>query len=791
MQIALLILLGVILLGFGIAVLRSDIKSRTNQSFFGLICFTILWIFSNFLSNELKDYLLVLTFNRLIFFNTAFLFWFVHLLSIYYPNGKTKLRNSFFYINWAITIIVSALSLGTFIVNDVKIYPEHSDISFSFGIYIFVAFFAYHFISFLYNIYIQSRNSNGLEKIKIQYLFASLILSSFGAIITNLVLPVFFNYFEFSNFGPFFLIIFVGAVAFSIIKHRLFGVRFLMGQMITMATSLLVPLGSFYISLFALKSLWGDVYSVNAVLSGVVLSFLFSAFYSYVEKSVRSFMQERFLYDGVNPIQERERYIKLVSSELNIDKLALTTLGVYRKVLDINKAGIVLFDIKDRSVLFKKYKEFEESKMSIRDLLEVIVYWDSLEHSTILVREELSHQSDLASNDRLKRIYRFMTNNEVEVILPLNRKVQLNGVVLLGSKQSKIAYTQEDLNYLESIMVNASVAFGRSILYSEVQNFNNLLQKKVDEQTQDLSNKVKDLEEARRKENDMIDIMGHELRTPATIVKMNIGMMTDWKKKIEGEIKDIKNLEAFETYAKRIKESIDNEIKIINVLLASAKLEGNKLELYKAPVNALSAIELGIEGQREKAQTKNIEIEYVKPQDCDKFPFILADKGRFQEIVDNLISNAVKYTEKGKVSINISHDDDFVKVSVTDTGKGISKEDISQLGKKFFRTNQYLNEGEKGTTQLVRPGGTGLGLFVVFGLVKAHGGEMKVESELGKGSTFSFTIPIAKGATQVEDKPVFSGNQFDRFKALKDKKSSQTQEPRKAKSLMELLKEEK
>jgi len=126
---------------------------------------------------------------------------------------------------------------------------------------------------------------------------------------------------------------------------------------------------------------------------------------------------------------------------------------------------------------------------------------------------------------------------------------------------------------------------------------------------------------------------------------------------------------------------------------------------------------------------------------------VFGDRIRLPEVVDNLLSNAVKYTQKGYVELTIDSDTDdkFIIVKVKDSGPGMPKEAIPHLGTKFFRVQQHLEkvhkDVEKGSTQIVRPGGTGLGLYVTFGLVKMMNGSVTVESELGKGSTFTIKIP--------------------------------------------------
>jgi len=128
-----------------------------------------------------------------------------------------------------------------------------------------------------------------------------------------------------------------------------------------------------------------------------------------------------------------------------------------------------------------------------------------------------------------------------------------------------------------------------------------------------------------------------------------------------------------------------------------------------------------------------------------------------------LISNAIKYTNKGGVKIKVSHNKKFVKIDISDTGIGMSEEDLKNVGKKFYRSNQYLNKEGK-NVPLVRPGGSGLGLFVTFGLIKAHGGTIKVKSKLGKGSTFSFTLPLVKQMNKAQGSvSKYNGDMFEKL----------------------------
>ncbi len=283
----------------------------------------------------------------------------------------------------------------------------------------------------------------------------------------------------------------------------------------------------------------------------------------------------------------------------------------------------------------------------------------------------------------------------------------------------------------------------------------------VTEKTQkNLQQALEELQEVRRQERDMIDIMGHELRTPITIVRNALLVM-------EGIFKSTGTVpaETLEKYLEMSIESTRREIALIETLLSATKVDAKRLQLSKEKVDMLDVINDSINAFGAIAEEKHLEIDYEKP---DKEFWGYADRVRVQEVMDNLLSNAVKYTLKGDIGINISEDGNFIKISVRDSGIGISDEDLPHIGKKFFRAKQYINDD--GDEMVVRPGGTGLGLYVVFELVKSMGGVVDIDSKLGEGSTFSFTVPKYEGQKEIKFQETSGNNKkvgvlkFDRDK---------------------------
>jgi signal transduction histidine kinase len=230
----------------------------------------------------------------------------------------------------------------------------------------------------------------------------------------------------------------------------------------------------------------------------------------------------------------------------------------------------------------------------------------------------------------------------------------------------------------------------------------------------------------------MIDVMGHELRTPISIVR-NALLVMHSKFKKDGQVEK----ETLGKYLEMAVESVRRELTLIETLLSATKVEGNRIQLQFTKVDLIDVVEDSIEALKRDAIMKNLPLNFEKPK---QEIFIYADRVRTQEIMDNFLSNAIKYTPKGKIDILIGTDDKFATLRVQDTGIGIAKSDVEKLGKKFFRAQPHYS-AEQGA----RPSGTGLGLYVTFELIDVMNGKRIVESELGKGSTFGFALPLFNG----------------------------------------------
>ncbi|MGI6484199.1 MAG: ATP-binding protein [Candidatus Dojkabacteria bacterium] len=608
-----------------------------------------------------------------------------------------------------------------------------------------VVFIIYYVAALVINL-ISTIKSHGIRKNQLLLIFIGLLLTGVLSGTFNLLLPIVGNY-KLIWIGPLFTIVFLGLMFLAIVKYQLFNIRLLAGKIIYIFCSAALIYISFLFFFNVHNTVFLSSTTWEAIIFGIIVSILFTLIYD----RFRNVLQKNISSGIINLGFESSKYIdKFTDSLGNI----ITENDVLEALHSIIKETInpIYFSVivkRESEIINKQYtgnKVFDATKIF------KIVDSSLFRGKTSISLGEIIGIFQMDDSEYKSKYYEFINLlevNDLYLLIPVYYAGELISILVLGKRDlNSTMYIQEEITFLQSLASLTGASLVRASLYEQVLEFNKTLEQKVNEQTQELQQKVLELEEARRKERDMIDIMGHELRTPATIVKLNAELL---EKYIESNPKD------FKKYLDRIKNSIENEIRLIDTLLSSAKLEGQKVEMNKERVSVPEQIEVVLHGYEYEAEAKGLKIISDIDEDTKD---VYADEVRVGEILDNLVSNAIKYTDEGSIIVKTESTDDHVKVSVIDTGKGIPEEEIPKLGTKFHRIEHYIS-GEDGFN-IVRPGGTGLGLYVVYALVEMMGGKIWVDTEVDKGTTFSFTLPVYKG--QREDiVSTNSKNMFDKF----------------------------
>lgn len=241
----------------------------------------------------------------------------------------------------------------------------------------------------------------------------------------------------------------------------------------------------------------------------------------------------------------------------------------------------------------------------------------------------------------------------------------------------------------------------------------------------ELEQKNKKLERYDKVKSDFVSNVSHELRTPLTPIREAVSLVLD---ETTGKINQ--NQKKFLSIAKK---NIDRLSLLINDLLDISRVEAGRIELDKEPIDMKSIIKDVLETFKQEATQKGIASNAKCPPDICQ---VYADRDKIIQVLSNLISNAIKFTEKGQISVNSENKGSYIQISVTDTGKGIPIGELETIFDKFKQIKRKAGPGAIGT---------GLGLAISKGIVEAHGGKIWAESKgEGKGSTFIFTLPKAE-----------------------------------------------
>ena len=230
--------------------------------------------------------------------------------------------------------------------------------------------------------------------------------------------------------------------------------------------------------------------------------------------------------------------------------------------------------------------------------------------------------------------------------------------------------------------------------------------------------------EAERVKNEFISTVSHELRTPMTSIKGYTDLLF---MQAAGPITD-----AQRKFLTVIKSNADRLATLVNDLLDISRIETGRIRLDRQPTDAAKVIQDVVTALRKQAEEKQLTVT-IKVK--SPLPPVYADRDRLTQILTNLVDNACRYTPAGgKITISARRVSDKVQIDVADTGIGISPEDQKKVFDRFYRADHPVVQ---------ETGGTGLGLAIVKSFVEMHGGSIWLKSELDKGSTFSFTMPVA------------------------------------------------
>ncbi|MEA3495896.1 MAG: tetratricopeptide repeat-containing sensor histidine kinase [Bacteroidota bacterium] len=343
-----------------------------------------------------------------------------------------------------------------------------------------------------------------------------------------------------------------------------------------------------------------------------------------------------------------------------------------------------------------------------------------------------------ATND-YKNAYRFLdttisvgyylyNKNKNQQISELNKKYEIEKNIQKIKNQNLIIKQKKITNYfLIAGIVSLFILFiGFLFFYKNIKKKNILLNKKNEKilsQRNELQYFTKELEDANKMKDRFFSIIAHDLKSPiSSLLGLSELLYEDFEDFDSNDVKKIIGT---------IYKASDNTLNLLDNLLEWSRTQTNKIKYKPSIVNINEIIQSNIELNKSVANIKSLKIIFEPKENVA----VITDKNMFDTILRNFISNAIKFTSHGQIEIQTKITNEECIVSVNDTGKGMSEDLLSKMFKIDENTVTDGTNGEKGT---------GLGLILCKELVQMNQGKIEVESTLGKGSKFSFSIPLAK-----------------------------------------------
>lgn len=567
---------------------------------------------------------------------------------------------------------------------------------------------------------IRYRKETGVIKIQFKYILLGTSLMFIFILIFNFFLVVFFKISDFVNYGPFFVLPFIFVTTYAIIRYRFMDIRIVLRKGVVLLAVLITIVGiggliSFVIiQLDIIRPLWAGILMMTI---GLIFFDLIKN--KYLEWANRYFFTSLFSY---------EKSIKEVTTELttiiDINKIIQSISEAITQTMSLEKVAVVI--IKEKDYLISKtvgYNRHDIDKILGDRLL--IRYLEKYRRP--LVVDELEREMEINRKNiqisRLEKLDSKLRDFDVSVCLPLITKGKMHGIIILGNKISKDAFTVEDLDLLETMAAQAAVAMENARLYEEVQDLNKNLEKKIQDATKEIQQKNVHLKELLEMKSEFLTVASHQLRTPTSVVRGMLSMLDE-----EGDSMDKKERENFIAQAYMASNNLEH---IVHDLLSATELEGGKIKFNIEPFDALPVVEDVIKERQWMADEKKLKLKLEKPK--KKLPQVMADKLKFHELVGNMVDNGIHYTPKGTVTVGFDAKPGKMTVWVKDTGIGLDQEEQKEVFKRFVRGKDALH---------INPNGTGLGLYIVKKVAESMSSSVRAESAgKGKGSTFYLTLP--------------------------------------------------
>ena len=719
-------------------------KNTTNYTFILLSSAVCFWSLFYFLWQISTSHDSALFYTRMLsvgslFIPIFYLHWVLSFLGL-----KDLKSNIVLGIGYFTTFFFLSATFSPMFIRDVEsilVFPFWPKAGYLYTLYLIISYLglvSYGLIQLLRSY----SSANSLKQYQIKYIIFGTIIGFLGGA-TN-----FFLWYdiEILPIGNVVTSLYVFVLFYAMVRYRLMDIRIIVQKIFIYFIVALFTYGFFYFLIWFYNYTFGGVFTGASYAFGIIVAPIFVWLFYTVDRGIRVFASRHLFVSLYNYQETINRLINDLNKYIDLDKIIKLIVDTIKNTMQLDRAGVLLVNTQVKPIKYEVAKiiGFDESNgISLVQDNFLTKYLTKTQKP--LVGDELvmlSNEADKATERNLLRLHCHMAKIEAALCLPLMANKKLIGIIVLGSKISGEAYTNEDLKLLDILSKQAGIAIENARQYKQIEEFGKTLENKVDEQTKDIEEKNAYLQELLNMKSDFLRVVNHQLNTPLSIMRGYFSMMKD------GDYPPEKALPVIEM-------GLDRIINTVSSFWDAYKIEGEKMKMEPQKVDIISLVEKMIKEKKDLqiAKDRKLKLEIEKPD--FEVPDVWCDLQKINHVISNLLDNAVNYTSKGKVTVYYELINNFLKINVKDTGAGISEEYKQKIFQKFSRGS---------TTVGMNPNGSGLGLYIAKKVVEGNGGEMSFYSEgENKGTTFSFTVPVYKEQGNGDNKEAVKQNKIEIF----------------------------
>ncbi|MFH1073957.1 MAG: ATP-binding protein [Candidatus Firestonebacteria bacterium] len=422
----------------------------------------------------------------------------------------------------------------------------------------------------------------------------------------------------------------------------------------------------------------------------------FDKFHVTVKSLVGKYRLSKKLF-GIQKSFELEKLNRIILESEDIDKTLPEVLNIICRMFQADSGSVMLFDKASQKFCVRASKGMAQGEMKEYGVAlgERVSGWVAENKKPVKLDNNAKKLKNMFKN--------FEPRGEIKssLVVPLAAHEKLLGVLNLNMLEEGKAFSDEDLDILSMFSLSLALSMENARFKRELIENNERL-KEID--------KLK---------TELISNVSHELRTPLTAMKGSLDLLLYYSSKPEGETKKLLEI---------INNNLERQMKLVSELLEFSRLESNKIKIEKTEKDAVIMIKEAVDELHPLFEKSKLALMLNIPKKPVVFSF---DSGRIKQVIINLLSNSIKYTEKGSVEVHLEEKTESVIVSVKDTGCGIPEGQRSMIFTRFFRVDNNITRSTSGF---------GLGLSLSKGIVEAHGGKIWFDCPKEGGSVFSFLL---------------------------------------------------